>query len=507
MAAGSSYSIVEYFGGDDGYRCGYCKNEKGNFSHGMWSHTMTVQDYQDLIDRGWRRSGKYVYKPIMNKTCCPQYTIRCHALKFQPSKSHKKILKKMNKFLLVGEIPEGQCDGEPMDSVCHESGPARDSSQLSASDVEGPINPPSVDKEAETNSAAPEPPRQDADPPANAKASRSAPIPGMGADPSRPPCRKAKELRKERRLQKEQRRQQETGDSVTTSSTTSSAASSVPAPTPASTTSNQTKSLEEFLSETAPDSPLHRLEVRLVLVSFEDPAFVATYELSAALYSKYQQAIHGDDPSECGETEYKRFLCDSPLEAETAADGPELGYGSFHQQYWLDGRLIAVGVIDVLPSCVSSVYLYYHPDFSNLSLGVYSALREIAFTRQLQKQSPKLCHYYLGFYIHSCPKMRYKGQYLPSDLLCPETFTWVPIEQCVPRLDASAYARLNQDGQAVDARALRELARALVLYRRTVMPYAAYTRKCKGSGDEAEVEQYAQLVGQPCAERILLYRA
>lgn len=34
MAAGSSCTIVEYFGGDDGYRCGYCKNEKGNFSHG-----------------------------------------------------------------------------------------------------------------------------------------------------------------------------------------------------------------------------------------------------------------------------------------------------------------------------------------------------------------------------------------------------------------------------------------------------------------------------------------
>lgn len=37
-----------------------------------------------------------------------------------------------------------------------------------------------------------------------------------------------------------------------------------------------------------------------------------------------------------------------------------------------------------------------------------SCCREIAFTRQLQKQSPKLSYYYLGFYIHSCPKMRYK---------------------------------------------------------------------------------------------------
>lgn len=35
------------------------------------------QDYQAMIDRGWRRSGDYCYKPDMRRTCCPQYTIRC----------------------------------------------------------------------------------------------------------------------------------------------------------------------------------------------------------------------------------------------------------------------------------------------------------------------------------------------------------------------------------------------------------------------------------------------
>ncbi|POI30290.1 hypothetical protein CIB84_005960, partial [Bambusicola thoracicus] len=94
--------------------------------------------------------------------------------------------------------------------------------------------------------------------------------------------------------------------------------------------------------------------------------------------------------------------------AENPPNGPECGYGSFHQQYWLDGKIIAVGVIDILPYCVSSVYLYYDPDYSFLSLGVYSALREIAFTRQLHEKTPDLCFYYMGFYIHSCPKMRYK---------------------------------------------------------------------------------------------------
>ncbi|KAK7139764.1 hypothetical protein R3I94_012416 [Phoxinus phoxinus] len=493
MAAGGSYSIVEYFGGDDGYRCGYCKHEKGNFSHGMWSHTMTVQDYQDLIDRGWRRSGKYVYKPIMNKTCCPQYTIRCHALNFHPSKTHKKTLKRVNKFLSKGEMPVERCDegheGEPMNSV-HEEGvrpPPEDPLKIDHSEI--PDITTSLDTESSDST-----PREDAAPAPAEKTSNVTAKPGKGADPNRPLCRKAKDIRKEKRLQKEQLKQQET-------------VSSSPSPAPSKSSSNQPKSLEEFITEYLPNDPLHRLEVRLVPVSFEDPDFLASYKQSVALYARYQMTVHGDAPSECGESEFKRFLCDSPLEAETAPDGPDVGYGSFHQQYWLDGRIVAVGVLDILPSCVSSVYLYYHPDFSSLSLGTYSALREIAFTRQLHQQSPKLAYYYLGFYVHSCPKMRYKGQYRPSDLLCPETYAWVSIERCISRLEISVYSRLTENAQAGDALALKDLGRALVLHRRTVMPYAAYARKRKGSNDEKEVEQYASLVGQSCAERILLYRA
>lgn len=44
----------------------------------MWAESLTVADYQALIDRGWRRSGRYLYKPVMEETCCPQYTIRFH---------------------------------------------------------------------------------------------------------------------------------------------------------------------------------------------------------------------------------------------------------------------------------------------------------------------------------------------------------------------------------------------------------------------------------------------
>lgn len=52
------------------------------------------------------------------------------------------------------------------------------------------------------------------------------------------------------------------------------------------------------------------------------------------------------------------------------------GYGSFHDQYWLDGKLIAVAVIDILPACISSVYFFYDPAVSLLSLGTFRYTRD-----------------------------------------------------------------------------------------------------------------------------------
>ncbi|XP_057164602.1 arginyl-tRNA--protein transferase 1 isoform X14 [Ursus arctos] len=475
--AALSPSIVEYFEGEDSYRCGYCKNESGSRSNGMWAHSMTVQDYQDLIDRGWRRSGKYVYKPVMNQTCCPQYTIRCRPLQFQPSKSHKKVLKKMLKFLAKGEISKGNCEGK-------------------------------------------------------------------GADLSKPPCRKAKEIRKERKRLKLM--QQNPAGELEGFQAQGEPPSLFPRK---ANKSNQPKSLEDLIFESLPENASHKLEVRvvrssppssqfkatfqesyqvykryqmvihkdppdkptvsqvrLVPVSFEDPEFKSSFSQSFSLYVKYQMAIHQDPPDECGKTEFTRFLCSSPLEAENPPHGPDCGYGSFHQQYWLDGRIIAVGVIDILPYCVSSVYLYYDPDYSFLSLGVYSALREIGFTRQLHQKTSQLSYYYMGFYIHSCPKMKYKGQYRPSDLLCPETYVWVPIEQCLSSLENSKYCRFNQDPEAVDEGRSKEPDRLQVFHKKAIMPYGVYKKQQRDPSEEAAVLQYAGLVGQACSERMLLLR-
>ncbi|XP_026560690.1 arginyl-tRNA--protein transferase 1 isoform X3 [Pseudonaja textilis] len=471
MGSGS-LSIVEYLGGDGGYRCGYCKNDTGNFSHGMWAHSLTVEDYQDLIDRGWRRSGKYVYKPTMNQTCCPQYTIRCQALHFQPSKSHKKVLKKMLKFLTKGEHSKADIEVDPMESHTKDADgcsfpfknpPIRSQSELlplstdptEEEEMTEEINVKEVDSKhselcnKKLNTDCNEPLQI-------THIGRVTPKPGRGADLNKPPCRKAKVIRKEQKLQKKLQCQTRP---VSLESGSRSLTSQNCCPR-----TNHPKSIEDFIFATLPPEALHQIE-------------------------------------------FTRFLCDSPLEAEHLPNGPDCGYGSFHQQYWLAGKLIAVGVIDILPKCVSSVYLYYDPDFSSLSLGVYSALREIAFTRQLHEQASDLSYYYMGFYIYSCPKMRYKGQYRPSDLLCPETYTWIPLEQCLPSLEQSKYSRLNQDSKIDDEGMMKELDQVQVLYKRSVMPYRIYKRNRKGPSDEETVQQYAALVGQACSERMLLFRS
>merc|ERR1712130_1025005 len=102
----TSVSIVEWFGGESGHKCGYCKGESGSLSDGMWAHIMTPEDYQRLIDRGWRRSGKYCYKPDMRRTCCPQYTIRCLVQEMKISRTQKRVISAMNDFLNSGKKRE-----------------------------------------------------------------------------------------------------------------------------------------------------------------------------------------------------------------------------------------------------------------------------------------------------------------------------------------------------------------------------------------------------------------
>lgn len=91
--------------------------------------------------------------------------------------------------------------------------------------------------------------------------------------------------------------------------------------------------------------------------------------------------------------------------------------------------------------------------------------REVMFVRSLQAFSPSLRFYYMGYYIHSCPKMRYKANLSPSFLLCPETYEWFPIKECLAKLDqleSSQYCRFNPDLDATDTEGETDLGKVSI---------------------------------------------
>jgi len=120
----------------------------------------------------------------------------------------------------------------------------------------------------------------------------------------------------------------------------------------------------------------NKFHCRLIRSYPPSEEFKHTLRESHSIYERYQMAIHGDPKSKCTLLQYKDFLCESSLYKESSASkSPSCGYGSFHLQYYLNDKMIACSVIDILPGGVSSVYFYYDPDFGFLKLGVYSALK------------------------------------------------------------------------------------------------------------------------------------
>jgi len=417
-------SIVEYFSDHEGGKCGYCKQQNKSLSRGMWAHRLLVEDYELLLNRGWRRSGKYCYKPTMKETCCPQYEIKCDVNQIKLSKSQKKVIRRMKNFLLSEESKSPKKNPNI-------------SEQKKPSDLE--------------NTSIPSP---------SPKSYKK----GDGADPNLPTCIKAKV----RRLQKKKKNLSEK--------------SLVPAK-PTNSVNNIQPNLEEQLPHLS-DSINFKRKLKVKLVSSEPTSqeFEDTKQQSYELYLKYQTKIHQDKETECTQLQWQRFLVGSPLVKRDDRIG--LSFGSFHNQYWLDDKLIAVGVIDILPTLVSSVYVYYDPDYSFLSLGVYTAISEIALTKSLQKLKKDFQFYCMGYYIETCPKMKYKGLYNPSYLLCPETYQWVNLEKCRETLKVSPYARLNVlDGGSpdyIDEDSIKEpfdkrcLDNILILHKRTIFYYFTY---------------------------------
>ena len=68
----------------------------------------------------------------------------------------------------------------------------------------------------------------------------------------------------------------------------------------------------------------------------------------------------------------------------------------YHLQFRLDGKLIAIGIEQIMNIGMFSRAFYYDLNYKNLNLGNYSALIECFFVRKV-----KLRYFILGTYVHS----------------------------------------------------------------------------------------------------------
>lgn len=118
------------------------------------------------------------------------------------------------------------------------------------------------------------------------------------------------------------------------------------------------------------------------------------------LFCRHQDAQFGRRM--CGSLEELReAVFDSPIE-------------SLELDYRLDGRLVGVGVVDLCPDALSSVYFFFDPAHARRSLGTLSVLVEIDLARQWGRR-----WWYAGYWIRECPSMAYKAAFGPHELLTP----------------------------------------------------------------------------------------
>lgn len=375
-------------------KCPYCDHEDGNIFFYLTMRHCSHQLLEKLYLAGWWRTGTICFKPDIRLVCCPNYSIRLEASKYIMSKSHRAIVRRFKTFL---------CDGDS-----RWKGDTPSTSLLPVS--QGISKNDSLNKEVSIK-----------------KQKEKRPVrPGKGADPSKPPCRKAKEIRQEKWKEKQKLR----GEAANT-----------PPKQP-----QNPKTIEEILADADRSVPgqKHQFRQEILPCHPQSPKLIPLLPREYEIYCKFQDRIHAGKFKFHTYDEFVWGFVDSVVTNHTSSTNDVL-LGTFHIHYYLDDELVMVTVADITPMLFISIYFFYDPDIRFIHPGIYTVIREIALTRKLQKVMPTLKYYILGYYNYSIPKISYKHQFRPTEIQCPDTYRWLPLEQVLSRIRENQYVRLSDD--------------------------------------------------------------
>jgi arginine-tRNA-protein transferase len=116
---------------------------------------------------------------------------------------------------------------------------------------------------------------------------------------------------------------------------------------------------------------------------------------------------------------YQRYLAEQHDRAQSAEPDDLRGFlyespaTTIEMEYRLPGGdLIGVGIVDITPSVVSTVYFFWDPRHARRSLGTFSLLQELLLARQLRRP-----WYHLGFWVDGSATMDYKASIADHELL------------------------------------------------------------------------------------------